>query len=227
LIDDMSGGPTVKFAPPEGRIAGWWWTTLSDGTGSLEPGLPPALYTYRTFDPPITPPAGPEIRAAACLRSTGFSSYVAIQGFNFTNSGGNSAEGTFGPEPIDVSRYSGISFWGRADEPFEGAHLSIQVAFPNVDTQWGDRNASCWTPENQSDGCDSFQKDIALTSEWRQYFVRWDELHQSFQEWSPPQKRFSSFNTLVNSTTFIVRGASPGIMSSPFDFCIAHIRFTE
>jgi hypothetical protein len=223
LIDDMSGGPTIKIAPPEGTIAGSWWTTLADGTGSIEPGLPPTLYTYRTFDPPITPPNGPEIKAAACLRSEGFSSWVAIQGFNFASLGGD----IYGPEPIDVGTYSGISFWGWAAEPFEDARLSIQVAFGNVDTQWGDRNSPCWTPENGSNGCDDFRKDFALTSEWKPYFVRWDELHQSFQDWSPPQKRFPTFNTLVNGMKFIVPGGGLDIRSAPFDFCIAHIRFTE
>jgi len=224
LIDDMSGGPQIKLAPPEGQVAGVWWTSLGEGSGPLSPAPYPSLFTYRTFDPPIEPANGPEITSAACLSSPGFLGYVAMLGFYF-----GEEKVTHERTPWDLSEYTGISFWGWAAEPFPDASLSIEVEFPNADTNWSDPDAACYTPVDRSKRCDNFQADVALTGQWKQYFVRWDELHQSFEDWNPPQyKPPGGFDrTTVNSTIFTVHGASRDIASQPFDFCVAHVSFTR
>ena len=224
LIDDMSGGPQVKLEPSPGHAAGVWWTSLGEGSGPLWPAPPPSLYTYRTFDPPITPPNGPEIKAAACMSSSGFFGYVAMQGLYFSEK-----IGAYGFVPRDLSEFTGISFWGWAPAPFPDAPLSIEVEFPNHDTKWGDKTSPCWTPEDGSKRCDNFQKDVVLTDQWEPVTVRWDELHQSFDEWQPPQYRPpGGFDrTSVDSIIFTVLGAQPAVRSQPFEFCVAHIYFTR
>jgi hypothetical protein len=133
----------------------------------------------------------------------------------------------YGDRPIDLSAYSGINFWGWAHEPFPDAPLSVQVSFPNQDTHYNDPAASCWTREDQSKRCDAFYADVALTSTWTQFTVLFDDLHQSQDEWDPPQVRFDHFDkTTVYSTAFTIKGGRPDIMSQPFDFCIAHVYFT-
>ena len=145
-----------------------------------------------------------------------------MEGFDFAQ-----VPGSYDIEPLDVGEYTGISFWGWAAEPFPDAPLTIQVHFPNVDTQWGDKDATCYSPEYNSRQCDDFYDEVSLTQEWTQYFIPWDKLHQSRDEWSPPQVRFVEFDKHVNAVSFIAIGGRPGIMSQPFDFCISHIYFTR
>lgn len=222
LIDDMSGGPQIKIEPPDGMIAGFWWTSLGEGSGSIEPGLPKSLFTYRTFDPPVRPEAGVEIRAAACARSAGFLGYVAMMGFHYARE-----RNVYGERPIDLSGYSGINFWGWAHQSFPDAPLTIQVDFPNHDTHYNDPNATCWNSEDQSKRCDPHHAIVSLTDVWKRHFVDFDDLEQSRDVWTPPQERYEDFDaTGVYLTSFSVKGGRPDVMSQPFDFCIAHVYFT-
>jgi hypothetical protein len=223
LIDDMSGGSQIKIDPPEGMTAGFWWTSLGDGSGDLAPS-PQRLYTYRTIDPPVTPEGGPEIRKAACLKSTGFRGWVAVQGFEFLTEDARSTPDI----TVDLSRYRGVSFWGWADEPYPDSPLSVQLEFPNKDTIWGRSDATCWTPEDQSGRCENFRAFRTLGREWKPYTVLWSELRQSNVDWPTPQYRPpGGFDPNVYYVSFLVEGAGPDTMSQPFDFCVADIRFVE
>jgi hypothetical protein len=221
LIDDMSGGPQIKITPPNGMIAGTWWTSLGDGSGSIEPALPPALFTYRTFDTPEQLGDGTEIKAAACAKSSGFLGQVALMGFHYVQ-----APYAGGDRPYDLSAYKGINFWGRAEEPFPGASLTIQVVFPNKDTHYNDPNATCWSDEYQSRQCDAHHFNVPLGETWTRHYVDFDELKQSIERWSPPQIAYDFDPSTVYSTSFMVKGGRPDVMSQPFDFCIANVYFT-
>jgi hypothetical protein len=216
LIDDMQGGPQIKLAAPQDQTAGWWHTDIPEGSGDLSPAPEPSLYVYRQFDEPVGPADGPKFHAAACLTSSGFHGWLALQGFYF---GGK--VGTYGAEARDVRGYAGISFWGWAHEPFPDASLGVSVTFPNVQTSH-EVGSECVATDGGK-FCDNFFKEVALTAEWKHYVVRWDELAQTQQDWG--QVRFEDFKPQIHGIDFTVAGAGPQFASQPFDFCIADVRF--
>ena len=219
VIDDMSGGPQIKLALPEGQIDGFWWTSVGIGSGVVSPAPAPALFTYRTFDPPVIPENGPEIRAAACMKATWFMSWNALMGVWLSGT-------TFDNPSFDVSGYDGISFWGWAAEPLPDAPLTVEVTLSTIDTRWGDKNAKCWTKEDQSARCDNFYDEVSLANQWQRHSVRWSDLHQSPDDWNPPQYRPpGGFDRNIYEIMFVVRGPGPEIMGQPFDFCVADLRF--
>jgi hypothetical protein len=219
LIDDMQGGPQIKLTRPEGHVAGWWFADIPDGSGDLSPPQEPSLYTYRQFDEPVGPPNGPKFHTAACLSSTGFRGWQALEGFFLSGT----ADGYL-TDVFDVSQYAGISFWGWAKEPFPNDPLGVSVTFPNV--QASDRPGSeCITASKGAKRCDSFQKEVALNGEWQRFVVRWEDLAQSEQEWG--QARFLFFKPQIYSVYFAVTGAGPDRMSQPFEFCVTDVRFEK
>jgi hypothetical protein len=217
LIDDMRDGPQVKRAPGADEFAGWWFTSIPEGSGNLVPPPEPSLYTYRHFDKPVGPPGGPEFSAAACLSSSGFRGWQAIQGFYFA-----SKRDAYGEVAVDVSKYEGISFWGWAHEPFPDDPLPVEVNFPNVQSSF-EPSAECITAADGPSRCESYFHEVSLTSEWKHYFVRWEDLAQSEMDWG--QFRFGAFKPQIYEVYFGVRGAGQKIMSQPFEFCVADIRF--
>jgi hypothetical protein len=222
VIDDMSGGPQIKRKPPDGMIPGFWWTSLGEGSGSIEPGVPDSLFMYRTFDTPVRPDADTEIKTAACVSSEGFLGYVAMMGFYYAIK-----RNVTGEQPVDLSGYKGINFWGWAEQSFPDAPLTVQVDFPNHDTHYNDPSATCWNADDQSRRCDPHHVTVPLTDKWTQYFVDFDDLEQSRDAWNPPQERYDTFDaSSVYLTAFAVKGGRPDVMSQPFNFCIAHIYLT-
>jgi len=220
LIDDMTAGPQIKLHAPPGEVAGFWFADTPDGSGQLEPAPEPSLYSYRQFDEPVTPANGPTLHAAACLRSDGFRGWLAMEGFVF-----RVKPGAYELDTIDVSDYEGISFWAWAAEPFPDAPLSVKVNFVNTQTST-EPGSECITPEDGVSRCEDFYERVSLTSEWKQYFVRWADIHQSRDDdWG--QFYFDAFAPEVYATTFTVAGAGPDVVSQPFDFCVADIRFLK
>jgi hypothetical protein len=215
LIDDMQGGPQIKLAPPEGHLAGWWEALLPQGSGDLSPAPKPSLYTYRQFREPEGPEAGPKFSAAACLSSTGFHGWVAMQGFFF-----GAKLGSLGADTRDVSEYAGVSFWGWAREPFPGSPLGVSVGFPDVQTSEPDAQCSGMDWGHK---CDNFFEQVSLTGEWKHYVVRWENLALTKEDWG--QMRFEEFKRQIRGIYFTVAGAGPIFTSQPFDFCIADLRF--
>jgi hypothetical protein len=215
LIDDMSAGPQVKLEPAPGHIAGWWFSDYPYGSGHLIPAPDPSLYTYREFKKPVGPPGDPKFSVAACLSSRGFRGWEAIQGFHFA-----SKPGTAGQTVLDVGKYDGISFWGWAHEPLN-APRAVEVHFDNVQVST-EPSSECVSPAAI---CESYFKEVTLTSEWKRYFVRWADLGQSEDEWG--QMRFDGFKPQIYNAYFSVRGAGPDFVSQPFEFCIADIRFEQ
>jgi hypothetical protein len=224
LIDDMSSGPFTKLKPPDGEHTGVWYSACDDINADISPPVNPALFSYRTIDPPATPAGGPTISHAACLRSDkGIAGYVALEGFNFF-----SKPPSIEAPAVDLSPYSGISFWANAapgpivDET--GAPLvptSIRVNFPDSNTDTEHPDSACVQGGRAT--CDQFGKVFTLTTAWTKYFVRWDQLAQG--GYGMP---FANFNRkAVYSTGFLFLGPGEDSVSLPFDFCVAQIEFTQ
>ncbi|MEO7034217.1 MAG: hypothetical protein ABI548_10020 [Polyangiaceae bacterium] len=84
LIDDMSGGSTIKLAAPAGDNPGGWYTASDDTAASLSPPRAGSLFTYQSIEPAFTATNGPPISSAACFSmSHGFTGYFALEGFNW------------------------------------------------------------------------------------------------------------------------------------------------
>jgi hypothetical protein len=224
LIDDMSLGPQIQVDPPEGAVAGFWFTASDDSNASLYPGYSEygtgELFTYREIDPPVTPDGGPTIERAACVKSDGFRGWTAMMGFNFAVNLRTST-----PVSMDVSRYSGISFWARTFIPRTQQAISVQ--FPDGNTNVDDPESTCNQEPDEGVCGDNFARyGVVLERTWTQYFVRWDELTQDPAVYG--SARFEALDQeKVGIVAFMVKGSGPNLDAPPFDFCVSHIYFTE
>ena len=222
LIDDMSLGPVVQVAPPEGRVPGGWFTYINDRTSAIYP-RPDELFTCREFDPPVTPEGGPEIRHAACVRSDGFTGNSAGMGFPFAVD-----LLTQLAVPFDVSQYTGIRFWLYSELDLSSESPTrvqqINVLFTDGNTDSWYRDSACRDPDPVDCGDAFGKRGVIASHQWEQVFVAWEELQQSSNEWG------AQFDGLdqerVISVVFEVAGAGPNITVPPFDICVAQIYFT-
>jgi hypothetical protein len=215
LIDDMSGGPQVKIAPPRGEIAGFWFAGSTDLNAPLVPP-PLGLFTYAPVPPAMSPDGGP--MNAACLTArAGFSGYAAFEGFNFVVPQGKlSSTG----DPFDVSPYTGIRFlaWSRY------AGQSIKVSFPDTDTESYDPTSTCNLNHDAGQCDDDWAiQNLTLTDTPVEYAIAWDQLTQAGYG-----ARVAAFDSKhVLGATFIVNGAGPGQLYPPFELCVSQIYFTR
>jgi hypothetical protein len=129
---------------------------------------------------------------------------------------------TFGSQPFDVSRYSGIRFWGR-DAKADSAGQEVDVHLANIQTSSEHTSSLCWDPEDLAERCsDNFRASVMLTSEWQEFTVEWKDLHQSGEDWSA---HFDSFDPNAYNIIWMVNGHGPGVPAPGFDFCLADIYF--
>jgi hypothetical protein len=212
LIDDMSAGPQLKLAAPEGHAPGLWWTSVSEEPNSAIYPVPLTMFRYRDVEPFHTED-GERIRRAACLSSaTGFQGLLAMEGFHLlVNEQKRSA-----PAPFDASAYDGIRFYAMAPPlvpELKGAGPDLYVQFPN--SQTSPVVVAC----NGQD-CDDFRARRPLTDVWTEYTIRFDELAQEFETGA-------TFEPTLYSIVFAVKGREQERRSQPFDFCVSQIYFTE
>jgi hypothetical protein len=82
--------------------------------------------------------------------------------------------------PFDISRYKGITFWGRTEVDDAGG-VDLKVAFPN--TQTDPRGGVCNSavarasgPNDTSQCYNSYAVHVSLTGEWQQFTVMFTDL---------------------------------------------------
>jgi hypothetical protein len=222
LIDDMTLGPQVRVVSADGSVAGFWWTDSDDPNASLLPGpSPPKLFTYREIEPPIVPEDGPTIDRAACLKSEGFNGYVAMLGFYFAE---DLEKGSLAP--FDVSAYTGVTFWAhtRPNDEWDG-ELELHFTDQNTDVDVPDSTCNLH-PEGGQCGDNWAKRGLTFTETWTRYHVAWDELEQEpDSSWGAKFELFDREH--VYAAHFTVRGYGPDWPAPPFDFCVAHVYFTE
>jgi hypothetical protein len=217
LIDDMSGGPLIKLPHPADESAGNWFTASQDTQSPLSPPQQfESLFTYRSV-PPVTPEGGPEISSAACFRMReGFIGDYALEGFSFFSKGSQVI-------PVDVSQYTGMTFWATLTSPDPDNLAPLRVEFPNSDTDTQHRS-TCIRAQLGNGNCNHFGLTLTgLSGDWQKYTVTWDELTQ-FPGFGQP---FNSFDTNVYSVDFELIGSGPAVPAAPFDFCVSQIYFTQ
>lgn len=220
LIDDMSGGPLIKFAAPAGQVPGSWFTASSDSVRPISPPQAPnSLFTYRDINPAVVLPGGPKINRAACFRlEQGFAGYYALEGFSFYGSGADATA-------FDVSRFSGIRFWAKLDSFDPDIPQPIRVVFPNVDTDTEHPSSTCLSQGLGKANCDHFGLTLSeLSPSWRKYEVRWPALEQSLRQHQAP---FERFDRHVYTVDFQAPGPGPDAKTLSFDFCVTQISFIE
>jgi hypothetical protein len=217
LIDDMSGGPLIKLPHPSDESAGNWFTASDDLESPLSPPQQPeTLFTYRAVSPPATPDGGPTISSAACFEmSQGFSGDYALEGFSFFSKGSEAV-------PIDVSQFSGMTFWATLKSLGSQAPAPMRVIFPNSDTDTEHQSSTCLAAGVGKTNCNSFGFPLPLTSDWQQFTISWDQLTQS------PNfgQIFKTFDPNVYSVDFEAISDAGGT-AGPFDFCVSQIYFTQ
>ncbi|MEO7038173.1 MAG: hypothetical protein ABI548_29665 [Polyangiaceae bacterium] len=231
LIDDMSGGPTIKLAPPSGADPGAWFTASGDTSSPLSPPqTPQTLFTYQPIVPAVTPTGGPTIRSAACFgMSKGFTGYVALEGFNFAYQAGALGQ----PRPRNVGQYTGMTFWAKLTSFDPSVPQIMRVEFANADTD-DQHSSTCFEAgPDKSTLCDNFGKILTgLGDSWQNFSVKWndpqdpnDDVTQSATDYG--QIRFTRFNTNVYAVNFKALGPGPDGRTLPFEFCVSQISFTQ
>jgi hypothetical protein len=220
LIDDMSGGPLIKFRAPDGQVPGSWFTASDDGERPLSPPQSPgSLFTYRELESAVTLPDHSKFTRAACFRmDQGFAGYYALEGFSFYGSGAAATA-------LDVSRFSGIRFWATLDSFDPEIPQPIRVVFPNVDTDTEHPDSSCLKSGLGKANCSHYGTPLdGLSTTWQMFEVRWSELTQSR---SGTQTGFGPFDRHVYTVDFQATGPGPNAKTLSFDFCVSQISFFE
>ncbi len=142
-----------------------WWVS-SDGTGEMSelPGREPAATEIEGGRCGIS-------RYAMRLTAEGMAVYGGAFGINFY------------PEPLDVSKWDGITFWARSG-PSEGRSLFVSVSEKHTDETNGaplfdDNEPFCEElPDDPSRKCDRFGVGLGLESSWRLYVIYFDDMAQ-------------------------------------------------
>jgi hypothetical protein len=184
-----------------GMVSSGFWTSTTDceQADKILPApyfLSPDGWTYDSVRPPYqTMPGILPSTHAAHLRTNDHETLQGVwganMGFDFTSmpsavtvDGGASADEKkcrqgsardFGAVPVDLSMYSGFTFWAMAST---SGRQSIRVQINNVAT---DPRGEVCTPLSSSDEeyCyNGFGKAILLTDQFTQYWVDFSELRQ-------------------------------------------------
>jgi hypothetical protein len=165
------------------------WATYDDGTGKQTPPDKSPLFPTR-----IAGGRGSSSRA------------LHLIGGKFTNWGV-----TFGAELAnaacyDASAYAGVSFFAKGPGV-------VKVGLQMLDVQDEKYGGLCKT-----DCYNTHRKVVELSKSWKEYTVRWEELHQLYQagpplDFDPSRVRFLEFGI--------------GIEHTPFDLWIDDVSFVK
>ncbi len=211
LIDDMettTHGPIELTGIPSSDSPGYWFNFGANKL--LEAGPPPDMadppimsFAFSALPAPTTTLNGKTSNHAAHQSCTLNSLYdVCGIGMEFAQvnapdagdggavvdaSAGAGDAGDAGPSipkvtiPFDISRYKGITFWGRTTTSTDDAGLTmVKVLFPDTDTD--PRGGVCNSalarasgPDDTSQCYNSYALSFAFTSDWQQFTVMFDD----------------------------------------------------
>jgi hypothetical protein len=177
LIDNMSGGPTVS-GPLKCPGCNGSWYNYGDPSGATTPSINAFLYT--AFTPPLTTvfSTTAESNASRLASTKPFGGFGAGMGFFYKLSvpADAGADATVSvPMPLDVSAYTGISFYAMASA--DAGATTLHVLFPDINT---DPNGHSADGGSICTACfDHFGTTVALTTTWTQYTVPFNGLMQA------------------------------------------------
>ncbi len=222
LIDDMSGEPQLKIAPPASdEIPGYWYTF--SGPDAKAVIFPPqgGYFEYTSIAPPLSTPDGGVIDHAACFRAPyPFYDIEVAGGFNFAlNSANQAAAAAF-----DVRNYTGIRFW--AWSRYTGQPLGVNFPDQDTDTESESTCSRLLAAGDGDAGCgDHYQKFLTLSDMPTEYFAKWSELMQGGAVGLYQAAAFDEAH--VFGTNFAVYNFGPTPYAVPIDVCVAQVYFTR
>jgi hypothetical protein len=162
VIDDFEDGDT-DACPRSGWTIDWW--ADGDDYGSSSPGLSSIAADKDVLSVPLDPIRGTSQRA---LRFQGcyFDDWGAEIGLTFNNPGEEI------PQPVDLSQYSGITFWVKGSGTVELEVPTVETMTPEAggtcDGEWPD----CW---------DYFRGAVfTLSATWTQHSVAFSSLSKEY-----------------------------------------------
>jgi hypothetical protein len=196
LIDDMEGANVTVWTSPGGATPGGWYTSTdcTQADRILPPpyDIDPNGWSYDELGAPHETMPGVESRRAARLRTIAPLAGIwgATLGLNFVESVLRDGHPPLPPAPgpgcgltsldfmsgtVDVSAYSGITFWARAASP---GLRTVRVNFRdrNTDPRDGLCNAADLT---KTDDCyNDFGTAVILTDTFTRYTIDFSSLTQ-------------------------------------------------
>jgi hypothetical protein len=205
IDDMEHGGYLVEWAPPPGMVPGIWAaaTDCTEG-GNISPPsyfIDPLGWSFAELPAPYQTFTGGLSTHAAHLRTTAplIGVWGAEMGFDFAEMP-NADGGEVWPPPdfdaaasppgstcrqpqntdfdggtVDLSAYSGITFWAKAD-PAGATSLVVEFQDENNDPRGGVCNAA--NPSDTSDCYNQFTVTIPLSATFTQYTVDFSRLQQ-------------------------------------------------
>jgi hypothetical protein len=157
LIDDFEDGNNQSS--PEGGRGGYWWPKVDTAGSTLEPT------PFATSD----------------NAQDGSENAIRVHGKTTTGDPNLAWGAGFGvnltePQGVyDASRYAGVTFKARVSK---GASTSVRFNIGDINTHpVGEICKTCWN---------HFGKDMILTTEWKEYRILFNEVHQQ-PDWGSPR----------------------------------------
>ena len=213
-IDDMEGpGPQVSWTPPAGAFGPAWGQHANQWI--FDPHAPvPA--PYETF-PGITSSHAARVRTPQPLPITWGGAAVE---FAPHPDGGPDMIG-FGLDPVDLSKYRGITFWAMAAQNLDSATLQVRIQDKNTYSGAG----VCLDSDGGTANClDGFAATRDLTGSFMQYTIDFSELAQEDWGFHPTPDTIDLHQ--VYSLVFQVN-APDGASSLSFDVWVDDLYFVN
>ncbi len=199
LIDDAEDGDT-KLLAVDSRSGGWF--VVNDKTG-------------------VQVPTG-QMLPEAGEGAEGSAAYMRTSGTNFTEWGAAIGLNFYGNPscPYDAAAFEGLRFFARGKST-----VSVQISTAGTVPVSIGGDGSCQQPGGTPDqGCyGTHRTDVALTADWAEYVVRWDDLVQP--EWGTPavfdptrviavqwtvlEEQALDFEFAIDQVSFVTAGGAP------------------
>jgi len=250
-IDDMEGTTgVIGWAPPHGS-PGFWYSFADQQCEKLRP-TPSFLegsedWSYAEVPEPYETLAGVTSRQAARLRTVApiVDSWGAGLRFHLSLPTGSGPPGPpyeCTPEsltardiemnamPVDLTMYTGISFWARTESNATGKKLTMGLHDRHTHAAGGICNPTPGT----LDACyNAFQVTLPLTDEFEHYVLNFSELTQNptwgYQEPSGTMDLSQIYEAIfdVNTPGGGCSGVCPGEPTLEFDIWIDDLYFVD
>jgi hypothetical protein len=230
VIDDMEGtSGLIEWKPPTAVAPAGGWTSYAET--ECDHLLPiPGVWSYEPLPAPYATLPGITSAHAARMRTTAplDNTWGAAMGFYFygllpPSSGAGASNlpptcppgnGGFQQVKVDLTAYTGITFWGMATEGAGATTLSVRIDDRNTDSSGGRCDPSM--PSNPLTSCfNSFRSTVELTSAFKQYTIDFSQFQQGAFGFQLVPSVLDQQN--VFELTFQVR--TPGGYCSPPTIC--------
>ena len=213
-IDDMEGaGPQISWTPPAGALGPAWGVHQHSWLFDPHVSVPTPYETFRGIT---------STRAARVWTNQPLTITWGGSGVEFAPhpDGGPDMIG-FGLDAVDLSKFSGITFWAMADQNLDTATLQVRIQDKNTFPAAG----ACLDSDGGTANClDGFAATRDLTGTFKQYRIDFSELAQESWGFHPTPDTLDLHQ--VYALVFQMN-APDGASSLSFDFWIDDLYFVN